>query len=91
LSGIRYGSYKFSGASPSLDQTFSPQWVANLALSYNVNNGIRFTVGADNVFDSYPDEPILADRYNFNSNNHDLQAPEGGNGGYYYASVTLRY
>jgi hypothetical protein len=48
------------------------------------------TVGADNVLDSFPEVPIPEDRYN-NSNNYDLQAPEGGNGGYYYVSLAKRF
>lgn len=90
FSTVRYGEYKNTTANPANDQIFSPQWVARLALSYNWRDGTKITVGADNLFDSYPDQPLPQNRFN-GFNNYDLVAPEGGNGGYYYVSVSRRF
>ncbi len=37
------------------DQTFSAKWVTDVSGSYKVLNRVTFSVGADNVFDIYPD------------------------------------
>jgi len=90
FSAVRYGEYKNTTANPANDQVFDPQWVAKLAVSYSWENGTKITVGADNLFDSYPDRPLPQNRFN-GFNNYDLVAPEGGNGGYYYLSVSRRF
>jgi len=43
-------------ATGALDQTFSAKWVTDLDLSYQLRQRIRIAVGANNVFDVYPDE-----------------------------------
>jgi iron complex outermembrane receptor protein len=40
---------------PAQDQTFSARFVTDLAFAYRVNSGLSFTIGANNVFDVYPD------------------------------------
>ena len=42
--------------SDSLDQTFSPKWVSDASLGYRPVPRLTVTVGADNVFDVYPDQ-----------------------------------
>lgn len=56
----RYGEVGFRGsaANSSLDQTFSPRWITDVSLSYSLPRYARLTVGADNVFDRYPDLQI---------------------------------
>jgi hypothetical protein len=51
---------------------------------------VRVTVGANNALDDYPEAPIPANRFR-GMNNYDLQAPEGGNGGYYYLTVNVTF
>lgn len=90
VSAVRYGEYKNTTANPANDQIFGAQWIARLALSYAWQDGTKVTVAADNLFDSYPDRPLTQNRFN-GFNNYDLVAPEGGNGGYYYLSVSRRF
>ncbi len=56
----RFGEVGFRGsaANSSLDQTFSPQWISDVSLSYALAGNAKFTIGADNVFDKYPDLQI---------------------------------
>ena len=56
----RYGAVGFRGsaANSSLDQTFSPKWISDVSLSYSMPRNARITIGADNVFDVYPDLQI---------------------------------
>jgi iron complex outermembrane recepter protein len=62
-----YGTTATNATGP-LDQTFSPRWVTDLALSFGAR-GATITVGADNIFDVYPDR------------NNNFGDPTTGNGG----------
>ena len=90
LSTIRYGEYKFFAGNAANDQTFDAQWVTNVSAGYQVNDNVRVTLGANNAFDDYSERPIPANRFR-GMNNYDLQAPEGGNGGYYYLTVNFKF
>jgi iron complex outermembrane receptor protein len=83
----RYTSYVSSLASynpnatpPVIDQTFTPKWVLDLAVNYNLHDW-TFTVGADNALDAHPDRNIAN-----NTNNGTLPystfSPFGYNGAY---------
>jgi iron complex outermembrane receptor protein len=48
-----FGSTATNAFGP-LDQTFAPKWITDLSASYGIR-GATVTVGADNVFDVYPD------------------------------------
>jgi iron complex outermembrane receptor protein len=68
-----YGTTATNAFGP-LDQTFSPKWITDLSVSYGVRQlarPITLTVGADNVFDIYPDR---------NNNNGGI-VPGSENGG----------
>jgi iron complex outermembrane recepter protein len=86
----RYGSFTaYSNSSYLLNQTFNPQWVLDLAGSYNLGNW-TFTLGVDNASNSYPDEVIAA-----NNNNGTIPysefSPDGFNGRYYYTKVIYHW
>ncbi|MFN2602292.1 MAG: TonB-dependent receptor domain-containing protein [Gemmatimonadaceae bacterium] len=56
----QFGPVGFRGtaANTTLDQTFHAKWVTDVNASYTLLRQLRFTVGANNVFDVYPDEQI---------------------------------
>ena len=56
----QFGPVGFRGSSSNsnLDQTFHAKWVTDVNASYTLLRQLRFTVGANNVFDVYPDEQI---------------------------------
>jgi iron complex outermembrane receptor protein len=71
----RYGQVTSYGSTPTnaygpLDQIFSPKWVTDLSGSYTFNR-LTVTLGADNIFDVYPDR----------NNNNGNFAPTAENGG----------
>lgn len=45
-----------NNAIESLDQTFSGKLTTDLTLSYSINKAISVNIGANNLFDVYPDE-----------------------------------
>jgi iron complex outermembrane receptor protein len=85
----RYGEFSVlfgnNPADTSRDQRFDAQWTLDLSGSYALGNW-DFTLGADNVLDSYPDEVLFA-----NSTNGQLpysaSSPNGFNGAYVYARI----
>ncbi|WP_426702223.1 TonB-dependent receptor plug domain-containing protein [Rhodanobacter sp. Col0626] len=92
----RYTAYSSTGTTiygstgtPAVDQTFSPKWLLDLAVNYNLQRW-TFTVGADDALDAYPDRVIAA-----SSNNgtlpYSVYAPFGYNGAYVYGKVAYRW
>jgi iron complex outermembrane receptor protein len=53
----RFGKVTTAGsaATDTLDQTFSAKWITDANVSYTYARIYNFTVGADNIFDVYPD------------------------------------
>ncbi len=50
-----------------IDQTFSAKWITDLSVSYKIIKSINFTVGANNLFDVYPDLAYIDPRNNQNN------------------------
>ncbi|MFC3550296.1 TonB-dependent receptor plug domain-containing protein [Lysobacter cavernae] len=110
LTATRYGEWQvlgapLSGGLPPVDDTFGPDWVVDLALNYRWDR-VTFTLGAENLFDQYPDEVttrLATDANGFvsslpgdNSNTGILpyprdSAPYGFNGRFVYARVNYRW
>ncbi|WP_419794000.1 TonB-dependent receptor [Pseudomonas palleroniana] len=59
LSETRYGEYRkyaASEANAQYDQTFAAQWNTDLDVNYAFTKQLRVSVGANNLFDSKPDD-----------------------------------
>jgi len=59
------------------------------ALNYNFSPELRFTVGAQNLFDEYPQENV--DFGGIVGAQYSLTSPMGFNGAYYYAEATYNF
>lgn len=51
----RYGSVLVAGNTAATDFTLTPKWVSDVEVRAKIYRGIELAVGADNVFDIYPD------------------------------------
>ncbi len=96
LQVTRYGSYTERGTvdpavNPALssDRTYSAKWITNLALTYDLTDTFSLTVGADDLFDVYPDKigPIDA---NSGMGEYGNFSPFGISGGFYYTRVGIK-
>jgi hypothetical protein len=47
-----------TNATGTLDQTYGAKWISDLAGSFTVRSRYSITIGADNVFDVYPDRNL---------------------------------
>lgn len=95
----RFGEYTAYASQNNLDdpngardQEFSPKWVTDVTLSYQLNSSVSLSVGGNNVFDVYPDQQIL-------QNNQTGALPYGtaasqqfgANGAFYYGRVAFTF
>ena len=86
----RYGEITVLNASnPALDQNFGAKWLLDVSGTYHLERW-DFTLGADNVTNTYPDELIYA-----NSQSGQLPysnySPFGFNGAFVYGKATFRW
>lgn len=88
----RYGEYTYNAAAGAAngnhDQTFSPEWYVDVNLAYRVNNNVRLEVGAQNLFNRYPDKYDTTNRAS-GINPYSFIAPNGASGRFVYAGVNL--
>lgn len=85
----RYGEFTVYNADPTRDQTFSANWVLDLAATYRFKS-VTITGGVDNITDKYPDTVLWA-----NSNSGSLpysnSSPYGFSGRFFYAKLGYRW
>jgi len=100
-----YGSYTVCEGtcdSAANRQTYSAKWLADFQVNYVLTDtGIKLTLGANNVFDTTPDENLIGqsgagDILGIVSSDGVFQysrrsAPFGFNGGYWYARATYQF
>ncbi|QIL75804.1 TonB-dependent receptor [Hymenobacter sp. HDW8] len=68
---VRFGEIKFADADPAraelVDQTFSAKWITDLTLTAQILPQVGVSLGANNLFDVYPDKFRLHPRNNPNN------------------------
>ncbi len=84
----RWGKYTESSNVATGDRTFGNKLVTDLELGYDLTGGTTLSVGANNLFDVYPDKNGIVS-YD-GSGAYGGFAPFGLSGGYYYARLSVR-
>ncbi len=74
LRTVRFGEVTFLNAvdptvpannlPTAMDQTFSAKWITDVSVSYSFLKSLNLTLGANNVFDVYPDKAYIDPRNN---------------------------
>jgi iron complex outermembrane receptor protein len=64
-------------------------FITDLNIGYDIKENLRLDIGANNLFNSYPNETDPQARLNFDKYSH--LSPYGINGGYYYAKLTSTF
>ncbi|MDH5821621.1 TonB-dependent receptor [Luteimonas sp. RD2P54] len=89
-----YGSVAGEGFTPGFKQKWDGQTLFDASVGWQASDTLRFTIGANNLFDTYPDKwdpvnaapfPQLGFLYGWET------LPFGINGGYYYAKVNFSF
>ncbi|AEV98958.1 TonB-dependent receptor [Niastella koreensis] len=100
----RFGKVSSLNADPRLDETYDPKVVTDASISYSILPQVRVTIGANNLFDVYPDKlkwfrDGTGDKTNIYYGNtsdgrfvYSRNATQFGmNGGYYYVSLSANF
>ncbi len=85
LTLARYGEFCSFTQNPADDQEYSPKWLTDLEASYDVA-GYRLSVGAQNLFDVFPDRNSTVNSFN-GIQTFPSQSPFGMNGRALYARI----
>lgn len=97
LRGNRYGEVLIPGVDAARDQVLSEQWVADVELRARVMDTVELAVGANNVFDSYPDRVRygIVGGQNYGLNGYFIPfsqfSPAGFNGRFVYGRVSVDF
>lgn len=97
LRANRYGEVLIPGVDAARDQVLSEQWVADVELRARVMERLELAIGANNVFDSYPDRVRfgLDGGQNYGLNGYFIPfsqfSPAGFNGRFLYGRVSLDF
>ncbi len=86
----RFGETLSAGTAPANDVQLSEQWVIDLEGNIDITDRVNFALGANNVFDSYPDNVPAGLNFNgilpFSS-----FSPAGFNGRYVYGRLRVNW
>ena len=84
----RYGRFTVPQNDASLDQTYDPQWVLDLAASVRLSTQWRLTAGIDNLTNRLPAQVTSLANLNVNGTQpYSVWAPNGFNGRYLYVKA----
>jgi iron complex outermembrane receptor protein len=100
----RFGKVSSWNPDPRLDESYGPKTVTDASISYSIIPQVRVTIGANNIFDIYPDKlqwfrsgkGDKSNIYYSNTSNglfvYSRNATQFGmNGGYYYISLAANF
>jgi iron complex outermembrane receptor protein len=95
--GSRYGEFCSATILPVDDQTYSPKWLTDVELSYRWAKYI-FAVGAENLFDTFPDKNLRAGLPGGSAQVgsagaflYPINSPFGMNGRFVYSRVSYNF
>jgi iron complex outermembrane receptor protein len=107
LRTVRFGEVTFLNAvDPTIptnnlpleiDQTFSAKWITDISISYKILSQLNLTLGANNLFDVYPDKAYIDPRnhqFNFSSdpaNNYTTVRDNTSNGHFMYSRNVTQF
>ncbi|HVW69561.1 MAG TPA: TonB-dependent receptor [Steroidobacteraceae bacterium] len=96
LRETRYGSVSqevdpIGNGANFYQQAVPTAYITDVEAGYQITNHIKWSVGADNVFDRYPPQAALITTGASNTQIYPSISPYGFNGGYYYTRITAEF
>ncbi|MGF6097808.1 TonB-dependent receptor plug domain-containing protein [Pseudomonas sp. 18175] len=89
LALTRFGSYIEGDNNPVNDRKFSAKWISDLDAAYDINKHFTVALGANNLFNVYPDKKGIKDwagAYEYGQ-----FSPFGFGGAYYYTRLAYNF
>jgi len=88
----RYGSVTWvSDSGPKDDDTITPKVLVDLSIAYSMTPHLTLTLGADNLFNVYPNVLKSVNQGTTGFNYYNPYSPFGFNGGFYYGRVAFQW
>jgi iron complex outermembrane recepter protein len=93
LQTARFGEIStIAPVDPTQDQTFTAKWVTDMLIGYQITKNVKFSIGANNLFDVYPDKVADPRLTNDGTVVYSRFASQFGfNGGYSFANVNITF
>jgi len=90
IRGNYYGEIEYTPTNSDNDETFGSKVLLDLDLAYQLSESLRWSVGANNLLNTYPDQHTVPgnrsdERFVFSRR----VTQYGSNGGFYYAKMSL--
>ena len=88
----RYGEVtQVAATGAQFDDTISPKALVDLDVEYNFNDSAQLTLGANNLFNVYPNVLMPANQGLTGFSYYNPYSPYGISGGFYYSRFTYRF
>ncbi|WP_255455672.1 TonB-dependent receptor [Paraglaciecola sp. L1A13] len=84
----RFGRWTVKGTTENLDTDNQAKWIVNLEAGYQLENGLAFFAGANNIFNVYPKERLAN---SLGTNFYDTYSPYGFTGGSWYIRTSYAW
>ncbi|MEP4891943.1 MAG: TonB-dependent receptor [Aliiglaciecola sp.] len=84
----RFGEWTVVRSSESLDTTNEAKWIVNLEAGYQFESGLEFFAGANNIFNTYPEERTVN---SLGTGFYDTYSPYGFTGGSWYVRTSYAW
>ncbi|WP_247664750.1 TonB-dependent receptor [Pseudoalteromonas sp. MMG010] len=94
LRATRYGETQDPSATEGLTEVLRAKWVTDLDVAYSISDTLTFSLGANNIFDVYPDATReLVDEVSTFSRifSYSGFSPYGFNGRYVYGKIEMTF
>lgn len=86
----RYGKVKRLGSGTTgIDETFSAKWITDVDVTYALTDNVRVSLGADNLFNIYPDKHTVVDVSG--GSYYSSISPFGSYGAFYYSRLNIDF
>ena len=85
-----YGNVQYKPSNPDNDEDFSAKTLFDLDLGYEIFRGTRLSVGANNIFNTFPDEQEKESNRSGGRFPFSRRVTQFGmNGGFYYGRIQM--
>ncbi|MEY4849477.1 MAG: hypothetical protein RLZZ331_481 [Pseudomonadota bacterium] len=87
----RFGGFSAFDNTVANDRSYGAKWIADLELNWQATEAFNIAVGANNLFNVYPDFDPIGFNPNLGAGFYATSGAFGFTGGYYYARVGVKF
>ena len=87
----RFGGFNSFDNTVTNDRSYGAKWVADMELNWQATKTFNIAIGANNVFNVYPDFDTIGFNPNLGAGFYATSGAFGFTGGYYYARLGVKF